>query len=165
MKVTITDFIDNDHRSHYWYGGQCAKIEYNGYIASIEAIGDVYAEYSPNGEYKTYVRDKNNAGVLYNELHNYIKNDKELYDAIHNEELIVDHNNWWECFVIDPQGNFHDLMWCLDADYLDEAIEEVKVNLDDVISELEEYTPSATNGDYSPSNPWDAPGMSIRDFI
>lgn len=29
----------------------------------------------------------------------------------------------------------------------------------------EEYVPSAENGDYSPSNPWDAPGMSIRDFI
>ena len=37
------------------------------------------------------------------------------------------------------------------------------------ISELshcpENYTPSATNGDYSPSNPWDAPGMSIDMFI
>jgi hypothetical protein len=29
----------------------------------------------------------------------------------------------------------------------------------------EEYTPSSTNRDYSPSNPWDAPGMSIKDFI
>ena len=29
----------------------------------------------------------------------------------------------------------------------------------------DEYAPSATAGDYSPSNPWDAPGMSIRDFI
>lgn len=28
-----------------------------------------------------------------------------------------------------------------------------------------DYTPSATAGDYSPSNPWDAPGMSISDFI
>jgi hypothetical protein len=28
-----------------------------------------------------------------------------------------------------------------------------------------EYTPSATNGDYSPSNPWDAPGMKLSDFI
>lgn len=27
------------------------------------------------------------------------------------------------------------------------------------------YTPSSTNGDYSPRNPWDAPGMSIHDFI
>ena len=29
----------------------------------------------------------------------------------------------------------------------------------------DEYIPSCTRGDYSPSNPWDAPGMSIRDFI
>lgn len=29
----------------------------------------------------------------------------------------------------------------------------------------EHYCPSATAGDYSPGNPWDAPGMSIRDFI
>ena len=27
------------------------------------------------------------------------------------------------------------------------------------------YTPSATYGDYSPSCPWNAPGMSIHDFI
>ena len=31
--------------------------------------------------------------------------------------------------------------------------------------EEEEYIPSATNGDYSPSKPWDTPGMSIKDFI
>ena len=37
---------------------------------------------------------------------------------------------------------------------------------DEIIAEIEdEYTPSAENGDYSPSNPWDAPGMSISDFI
>lgn len=29
----------------------------------------------------------------------------------------------------------------------------------------DEYTPSSTYGDYGPSNPWDAPGMSVRDFI
>ena len=29
----------------------------------------------------------------------------------------------------------------------------------------EEYCPSSTNGDYSPSSPWNAPGMSVRDFI
>ena len=26
-------------------------------------------------------------------------------------------------------------------------------------------TISSTAGDYGPSNPWDAPGMSVRDFI
>ena len=29
----------------------------------------------------------------------------------------------------------------------------------------DDYTPSATRGDYSPSHPWDAPGMSIHDFF
>lgn len=29
----------------------------------------------------------------------------------------------------------------------------------------DEYFASATAGDYGPSNPWDAPGMSIRDFF
>ena len=27
------------------------------------------------------------------------------------------------------------------------------------------YTPSSTRGDYSPSCPWNAPGMSVSDFI
>lgn len=31
--------------------------------------------------------------------------------------------------------------------------------------ESEPYCPSATAHDYGPSNPWDAPGMSVRDFI
>lgn len=31
--------------------------------------------------------------------------------------------------------------------------------------EDDEYCPSATNGDYSPSSPWNAPGMSVSDFI
>ena len=36
---------------------------------------------------------------------------------------------------------------------------------DEDYCEDEDYVPSSTNGDYSPSNPWDAPGMSIKDFI
>lgn len=37
--------------------------------------------------------------------------------------------------------------------------------LEDMDDADEPYTPSSYNGDYSPGNPWDAPGMSIRDFI
>ena len=46
-------------------------------------------------------------------------------------------------------------------DELDFLREDMNKNM----PEDDEYTPSATAGDYSPSNPWDAPGMSIRDFI
>ena len=31
--------------------------------------------------------------------------------------------------------------------------------------EDDDYIPSAENSDYSPSNPWDAPGMKLSDFI
>ena len=33
------------------------------------------------------------------------------------------------------------------------------------LEEDEPYIRSSTNGDYSPSNPWDAPGMSVSDFM
>ena len=46
---------------------------------------------------------------------------------------------------------------------------EYAFDVDGVRSEDEddddEYVPSSTNGDYSPSNPWDAPGMKMSDFI
>ena len=35
----------------------------------------------------------------------------------------------------------------------------------DYIDESGEMHPSAENGDYSPSCPWNAPGMSVKDFI
>ena len=43
---------------------------------------------------------------------------------------------------------------------------EYAFDIDGIRSEdEEEYTPSAECGDYSPSAPWLAPGMSIKDFI
>lgn len=137
MKVTIVDYIDDNHRSHYWYGGQCAKIEYKGYIFSIEAIGDVYWYCKKDGDISDCYKDKNNSGRFYGEMRCDFKNDDELYEAIDKGELIFDYNNWWECFVYSPDGEFHDLMWDLDTSYLDEAIEEVKANLKSVIQNLE----------------------------
>lgn len=138
MKISITDVIDNEHQSHYWYGGECVRIEYKGYTALIEAIGDVNAVYVPNNETEVYVKDKNNAGVFYSEMRGYLKNDTELYKAIENEELIFENNNWWEAFIIDPKGIRHDLMWALDASYLNEAIEEVKEGFEEMIKYIEE---------------------------
>lgn len=46
------------------------------------------------------------------------------------------------------------------------TMDEVKTNIEAMkaLTREKEYT-SAENGDYSPSHPWDAPGMSVRDFI
>lgn len=38
-------------------------------------------------------------------------------------------------------------------------------DIDGIRSGDDEYVPSAENGDYSPSDPWNAPGCSIDMFI
>lgn len=135
LETKIIQKIDDLHLSHYWYGGVCAEIKHKGYTATVEAVGDVYAEHIPSGR---YVKDKNNAGRFYNEMNDCIKNDKELYKSIDNGDLDISNNNWWECYITDPNGNFHDIMWCLDANYLPDAIEEVKKSLDEMIAYIEE---------------------------
>ena len=50
-------------------------------------------------------------------------------------------------------------------DYLDESYNDDDEDDEPWPYEEDEYTPSSTRGDYSPSNPWDAPGMKISDFI
>ena len=138
VDVIIKNFIDEQHKSHYWYGGQCAVIKYKGYTFSIEAIGDVYWYTNKDGDISDCYKDKNNSGRFYGEMSYCYKNDNELYDAIDKGELVFDYNNWWECYVYDKDGNFHDLMWDLDASYLDEAIEEAKNQLDAMIAYIED---------------------------
>ena len=69
---------------------------------------------------------------------------------------------------------------CPDDEFLYEEIMDAEISIGEIKGALLEmaevdglddpyeafdYCPSSTNGDYSPSNPWDAPGMSISDFI
>lgn len=72
-------------------------------------------------------------------------------------------------------GSMFGVDYCLDYEMTCTEEDEIKAASD--CPKYEEGTPaclerdedgyysSATNGDYGPSNPWDAPGMSIRDFI
>ena len=49
-----------------------------------------------------------------------------------------------------------------EVDFSDGCLVDSKITIEE---EDDDYVPSAENGDYSPSNPWDAPGMSKSDFI
>ena len=63
--------------------------------------------------------------------------------------------------------------YCMDYEMLTTEEEEIKAAKDcqryeegtPSCYEDDDYCPSVTGGDYGPGNPWDAPGMSIRDFI
>ena len=88
------------------------------------------------------------------------------YSHDYNEHVLrVDVIEWDKEYITEtnPQG-----MHCYGTD-----LEEEEWG-DDYITQVTEsnfcrfvtdYTPSAENGDYSPSNPWDAPGMKMSDFI
>lgn len=149
MEVRITDCIDNNHQFHYWYGGDCAKIKHKGYTAYITACGDIDVDYLSGEEEDGEVtenrsrhviasfKDKQNGGRFYDELHNCLKNDDELKKAIENGSLILNEGNWWECYIVGPDGMYIDLAWALDSDYLKDAIEEVKDHLDEMVEYIE----------------------------
>lgn len=60
-----------------------------------------------------------------------------------------------------------DELKALGFDYMNDWIEDTGEDDDWAEPDLgdEDYVPSSENGDYSPSNPWDAPGMKMSDFI
>ena len=45
------------------------------------------------------------------------------------------------------------------------GVDEDSYDEDEAMFDEEEYVPSSSRRDYGPGNPWDAPGMSVRDFI
>lgn len=77
------------------------------------------------------------------------------------EEQLKEVRDWYINGILSKE-DLMDWISFLKAPKETEIIEEE----DDIFDHNEEmYSPSSTAGDYGPSNPWDAPGMSIRDFI
>jgi hypothetical protein len=131
MEVVFIQKIEEQRALHYWYGGKVAEIKHKGFTFSIEAVGDVIGKlYDENNNEIAYIKDKNNGGYFENEMQYYIKDDTILLDLLDKNKLVFDYNNWWECFVIDDKGNFHDLMWVLDSTHVYGAIDEVMYDVD-----------------------------------
>lgn len=55
--------------------------------------------------------------------------------------------------------------YCMDYEMGVDATKCEHFEYGDPEDEDEEYRSSSTYGDYSPSHPWDAPGMCVADFI
>lgn len=59
------------------------------------------------------------------------------------------------------EGTLSDLAYQIEYEFDIDGIR----SEDEEYEEDDEYVPSAENGDYGPSNPWDAPGCSVDMFI
>lgn len=143
-QITMHDDVFYKRQDSLWYGGAVATISYRKWKFELYACGDVYADLYDRQEDRllSYVKDKNNAGLLCGELLPHISSDKALRAAISGTHtkytLSLQNNNWWEAFAYDPAGHFHDLMWCLDSDALLDAIVETLAGMDEAIEE-EDY--------------------------
>ena len=80
------------------------------------------------------------------ELVDYLEGKYEIHGS---EEEIEDRCDW--CFGVDEE-------------VIKELVRSAREDREEFDNE-DEYYRSAEAGDYSPSHPWDAPGMSIKDFI
>lgn len=140
VMVVFNDKIESRRYDSLWYGGEVAEISYKQYKFLLSATGDVYANLMDKwdgGRSLFYVKDKNNRGLLADELIPYIRTDRELYAAMRGTHirylLEFGDNNWWECFLVDPEGNFHDLMLDLASDVVFEAVAEILTEMDRII--------------------------------
>ena len=89
----------------------------------------------------------------------------KTYKVTYKETLIhtfyVEANNEDEAAIVFEEG-------CMNSqfDFSDGCVDDTDYTItEDDDNRHYHYTPSAENGDYSPSNPWDAPGMKMSDFI
>jgi len=141
-EIQFESSISLNRLDSLWYGGGMVNIRYKNHIFHIEAIGDVRAWLNSKSDDSTlvYIKDKSNNGNFASEMFSYFRSDNSLNKITSDKHpayyLEFDNNNWWECFVTDPQNEFHDLMWCLNDNGLFDGISEVLTNLDETINNL-----------------------------
>ena len=92
------------------------------------------------GQYEAY-----RCSVKYEEISDMLKG----YDSL---ELLGIVHDWAEEYCLTDAEDT--------VEFFEQKIEEMYEQ-----ERNNKYTPSAENGDYSPSNPWDSPGYRISDFI
>lgn len=96
----LQDF-DNDHTDSIWYGGDIVSIRLERYNVIIGAYGDVRAWIDDE-----HYCDKNNGGCFkeYLEEHG-IYNDNDLRQAISENRIEFENNNWYEMVIWDKELN------------------------------------------------------------
>lgn len=130
---------NKNYLSHYWFGGNVAEFESDklpGYTFCLGAYGDVRITLvdKTTGEELEYVKDKSNQAGFYHTMSSHF-NDQTLYECLEEKhpryQLIIDNNNWWECYAVNQKTQrIIDLGDTLNADLLSEAIQEI-IDLED----------------------------------
>ena len=96
----------------------------------------------------------------------------KTYKVTYTEKLI--HTFYVDAENLDEASKkFHSKLNHGEIDFSDGYLTDSDLNIEEDCEDKweepdwddEDYIPSAENGDYSPSHPWNAPGMKMSDFI
>lgn len=132
-------------------------------IAVVYGLNEEKGEWEHTVDYWSYEYNGNPTGCMSKTIA--LSYGLELFRVKTEEDYI--HRNRLEELCT----KFKDALYEADEEYADDFVEQECFESEmewlgiENNGEDEEYIPCSENGDYSPSNPWDAPGMSIRDFI
>ena len=140
------DYFHHKQLNCLWNGGTVAYIVVSKELAiELNAYGDVIATlYDENGEELAYSKDKSNAGAFTDNMYPYLRTDKQLRDAIENNRLRLQNNNWieYDGYVLDKETGkmqFVDLGMIVD-NIVDDgilcAIKEVLSSLEEIKMEI-----------------------------
>ncbi|MCK9471670.1 MAG: hypothetical protein M0Q88_07960 [Bacilli bacterium] len=129
--------FNHNKQHHLWYKDLVTTINGpHGYDFQIEAMGKVNVLLYEK-ETKNLLFHAKDSNTLHRELSKHIEGDKELYLLLANNHpkyhMNIINNNWWECFLVDDELNVLNFNWILNAETLLEAINEVKVMINDVL--------------------------------
>lgn len=136
-------------------------------ILQLKSEADRHLSYS-NYEYiieNGYEINQDNYNVIYAaELNGMKLEDIFTRFNIHHPDDYCGHSLSVSDVIMTKQDNEYKAFYVDDIGFkeLPEFAEEF---LERTLIRYEKYISSSTAGDYSPSKPWDAPGMSIKDFI
>lgn len=92
------EFFDCKRLNCLWYGGELATIRVSAVLdIELNVYGGVYAAlFDKRDKQLARVKDKNDSGRFSDEMMPFIKNDRQLQEALDKGRLILDNNNWIE---------------------------------------------------------------------
>lgn len=150
LKLNADDIYDK-RQYEIWYGGEIAAFKYrNRYSVSIEVKGDVRADLNDeNGGIAVRVKDKQDSGRFYDEMHPYIADDETLdrylgYDGKNRTgeaRLVIWDNNWMEVQIYDnKESRWLDIGFVLEnvGSVLDIGYEDVMQYVDCYVYQYED---------------------------
>ena len=137
IKITLDKRLLNDEDSdffHYGYGYELAKCKYGTW--RINSLGELKCH---------YVDEEKGIDTwnYFDIINYYVRNNKELEQAIDSGKLYCDMNNWFSIEFFDNNGNyiedyFFDSVYGSISEGLEDFKYQIKDNLQDIIKDLKE---------------------------